>query len=139
MARVSIYLFDDRVFVQAQAKTESGFHFSAGPITVVHVDAEAIGVAVVQALQSYRAEPRTLGVSHEEQLHVAAGLDGWDEFERRAKYVSVSQQNEQIKVRPWRNAGPRWGRVAVDGRERVVAADSRQLGVTILAALDDAE
>jgi hypothetical protein len=136
--RASVYRHKRSYFVIASSPTTDGFWFENGPVAIVPLGlASELGDAVREALDrsgTLIRAPKDWS-SHVNRVVEAAGLKRYAAFAKSAALVSVSQEDEQLRLVPHRNGGSD-GFVGLEDETIGAAAMSQDLGRLIELAFD---
>jgi contact-dependent growth inhibition (CDI) system CdiI-like immunity protein len=109
MQRASAYLRANGYFVHSDSETTCGVWVAGHPYLKLPLDvsAETLSQSVRDALAASRE-----GIEHptdwdavEDPLPELGGARSWNEFMKKARYVSITEANGEIRIVPYANRG----------------------------------
>src|SRR5438876_41542 len=118
-ARVSVTQRKGKIFVIPRSKTIAGFYIEQEPIrTIVDEDWEAVGKAILAALQEYTEGAPVPDYKDKTSLaQKAAGCKSLAQYYRGLRSCSIAVEDKEMIVTPYETLGGRGGMIPISQAE----------------------
>lgn len=138
----NIYQRSGIVFVSASHQTQAGFWVDDDFVEALSFPqpaevGRAVETALVRSREGVPTPPPSADLST--PLLAAAGVTSWNKFAKSAKYADALQNDDTIKVTPYRNLGGKDGFEPMSDKVILLSSGALSLGEAVASALEIAE
>jgi hypothetical protein len=139
---VSIYQRDGIVYVLASHQTKAGFWVDDSNVVRLSVPVpmdmgRAVYTALAQSREGVPTPPPSAKLTG--ALLAAANISSWKTFAKSAKSVGIRQNDDTIKITPYKNLGGKEGFVPMPDKVILMSSSDESLGEAVIRAIEIAE